>query len=173
MRLKEVYDFHCPRWDDLPDKPIFNKNVVVFINKALSTIIHEENRLTTNMVQNYSKWRYIPEINGRKYDRIHVAYLIVISVYKQVLNIKDVKEGTRVILGHMDEAKAYDLFAEALERALKRAFTHAGQENHYEIEGFKATGDHAAIELVSNAFAMKLLSEIVIDSGGYEYLGGD
>ena len=173
MNLKEIYDFRCPRWDDLPDKPIFNKNVVVFINKALSSVVKNEDQLTTNMVQNYSKWRYIPEITGRKYDRIHVAYLLVISVTKQILNIKDVKEGAQVLLNHMDEANAYNLFAEALDRSIKRTFESTIKQEDYQFQAFEATGRYATVELVTNAFAMKLLSEMVIESGGYKNLGGN
>lgn len=170
MSFEKIYNFRCPRWEDLPDRPIFNKNVVVFINNALEPILDSEHKLTTTMIQNYSKWKFIPKITGRKYERIHIAYLIVICIYKQILNIKEVNEGVRLMLNRMDPQEAYDSFAEYLERAIHRTFSNV-EADGYEFKGFTSNTDIVGTKLIAHSFALKLLGETVIKNGGYENLG--
>lgn len=88
MDIKNIYNFHCPRWDEIPEEDMFNKEVVSFINSSLSDILNEEDYLTTTMVQNYLKWEIIDRPLGRKYNRSHVAKLIVITILNKFLVLK-------------------------------------------------------------------------------------
>lgn len=170
-RINLFKNFKCPRWDDLPDKPVFGKNVIVFINSSLEGLIPERDYLTQNMIQNYSKWNIIPKIEGRKYGRNHIAYLMVITVFKELINIADVHTGVKLMLSQYSDKEAYNLFAEIFEKAIRRTFSHVKDGKVYTFEGFEIDTHLAGLKIVSNSFALRLLGQMVLEQGGFDFLG--
>lgn len=173
MNLKEIYNFHCPRWEELPEKPLFNKEVVEYINGVLSPIIDEDGYLTTTMVQNYTKWGVIPAPEGRKYNKSQISVLLVVTIYKYVLNIDYVKKGVELLLRHMDLSFAYDAVCQSLERSIKETFSFLFDEEGNMKECKKIEENYVGLFAVSNAFVLKLLAHIVIESEGYKNIGGN
>lgn len=169
MILKQIKDFTCPRWEDLPEEAIFNREAVDLINKALEPILNQESKLTTTMVQNYVKWGFLPKEEGRKYSRSRIALLIVISIYKQVISLKNVKKGVDLLLEHFPLEEAFDIFGSCVDDALKRAFDPSFNKLQHNIEEVekKMVGLYA----VANSFALKLLGETIIASDGIKNLG--
>lgn len=171
MNIKRIYSFRCPRWDELPEEPKFNKEVVAYINETFEPILEKEHYLTTTMVQNYIKWGILPNPKGRKYDRFQIACLIVITIYKQVLNIDYVKKGVDLLLKRMDREAAYNCFANSIELSIKREFGYL-MKDKVQLKEEKLNDEYIGLLAVSSAFVLKLLANIVISSQGIENIGG-
>lgn len=170
MNLEEIYYFHCPRWKELPEDPIFNREAVDFVNTSLSPILDED--LTTTMVQNYVKWELMPSEAGRKYSRLRIAYLIVISIYKQAINLSNVKKGVDLLLKHYSLDNAYDNFAMAVEEGLKKTFHPLLYKEDYKGNK-KPNKEELGLYAVANSFAYKLLGNLIIKADGVKNIGED
>lgn len=170
MNFQEIYDFSCPRWNELPDEPLFNREAVEWINKNLHPIIDQESRLTTTMVQNYVKWGFLPKEAGRKYSRERIAQLVVLSIYKQVIHLKYVHRGVDLLLNHFPIEQAYNIFCQAVENALKNTFAPFCGENPL-LKDTKMDDRKVGLYAVAASFALKLLGEMIIESNGIKNLG--
>lgn len=171
-QIEEILSFRCPRWEDLPEEPVFNKDVVAFINENLNPILHGQEAITSTMIQNYSKWEVIPALEGRKYDRRHIAILIIIILYKQILNINGVKEGIELQIQLLGMRDSFNKFADSMDLAIHQVFSAVKQDECYTFPEMKINYDSVGIQLVANAFASKLLATLIIESNGYQNLGG-
>lgn len=171
QRLKEFLAFTCPMWDELPEIPLFNHEVVDYINQTLSPIILEENPITPTMIQNYSKWGVIPKLRGRKYDRRQISCLIIISVYKQVINISDIKEGIKLQLKLGSLEEGYNIFASSLNSSIRRIFKAVLEEEKILLDGYQVEKGREGVEAIMYAFTLKLLGTSIIRSGGFASKG--
>lgn len=168
-KIENVKNFHFPRWEELPEEPIFNKEVVEYINTTLEPIITKELEITATMIQNYSKWRAIPKINGRKYGRVQIAILIVINLFKDIIQIDNIREGVVLQLAHVEEEVGYNLFAETVERALKKVFANVGNpETELTFDPITFPEKTEGLHAVAFSYAFKLLGKIIIEQGGYK-----
>lgn len=165
-RITKIYNFKCPRWEELPDKPLFNKEVVKFINELLADILDEDQTLTTTMVQNYIKLGFLPKPDGRKYNRIRIAYLIVITMFKQILTIKEISKGTKLQLKLMSKEDAYNTFCDSIEKAFYHTFKLFYESGDIKVEEFSPSQTAAGVELMAHAFALKLFGTIILEKNG-------
>ncbi len=170
MEIGEIINFSCPRWNQLPDKPIFNKEAVEYINEILAPILDQDSKLTTTKVQNYVKWGLIPKEEGRKYSKVSISHLIVISIYKQAINLSNVKKGVDLLLKHFPLEVAYDNFGQAVDNAIRNTFYPIIKKD-VEISNKELACEEIGLYAVANSFAHKLLGNIIIDSNGIENLG--
>ena len=80
--------YHIPRYDELPDLPLYMDQVVVLMERYLAPLAPgEEKPVTPAMINNYVKQGVIPPPVNKKYEKRHLAYLVVVCVLKQVLSI--------------------------------------------------------------------------------------
>lgn len=170
MPINQSTFFHCPRWNELPEESLFNRQVVSYINQIFQQIGVEEDLITMNMVQNYSKWQMIPKMQGRKYHREHIAYLIVMTTYKQVLQLEDIKRGADLILRLMDTQQGYDRFAASIENALNGLLQALSRGDQLTFDGQVVEKHSEGIQVLSNAVALKLLGTLIIREDGLENL---
>lgn len=166
--FKEILQFHCPRWSELPDEDLFSSELVSYINRQLKILFDEDSSLTQTMIQNYVKLGYLPSPNGRKYNKEHLARLIVLSIYKQVIHISHIAKGVELQLQLLPIYLAYDEFAEALENALHRCFQPLTDKGRYTLEKIEADENQVGLLTISNAFALKLLGNYIIQMDGYK-----
>lgn len=172
-RLEQILSFSCPSWEDLPDDLMFNRQLVDYLDELLSPIINEPVIITTTMIQNYSKREIIPKPIGRKYGRQHLAYLILIIIYKQVLQTEDIRKGVDLQLGLMELDQAYNIFARALNQALSKVFKGVDQSQPLTFEAFTVHPETEGVQVVAYAFAFRLLGITIIESQGYRKIGED
>ncbi|MGO1580218.1 MAG: DUF1836 domain-containing protein [Peptoniphilaceae bacterium] len=168
--LYEIFSFHCPRWNELPEEPLLNSELVDYICETLDPIMNGKRAITQTMIQNYSKWKIIPRLKGRKYERKHISILIIICIYKQVININQLKRGLKLQQNQMSLSESYDHFTEVLEVTLKRIFSFVKRNDNLYFKEYESKKGLEGITVVSNAFALKLLSEIIIQNNGFEKL---
>ena len=117
---KEIETATLPRWKELPDIELYMDQVISLVGKYLTPILpkQEQALLTKSMVNNYVKLELIPAPVKKKYSRVHLAFLIAITLLKQVLTIPEIKTGI-VYQGRVSGThEAYNIFCHELEKAL-------------------------------------------------------
>lgn len=109
-----------PRWDELPDIELYMDQVINLVSKYLGPILSHQDQpmLTKSMVNNYVKLGLIPAPVKKKYSRVHLAFLIAITLLKQVLTIPEIKTGI-IYQGRISGIhEAYNIFCDVLESSL-------------------------------------------------------
>lgn len=161
---KSLLSFHLPRWEELPELDLYMDQVITLVDQYLSSVIHSKKHmlLTPSMVNNYVKNGMIPSPKKKRYTRKHVAFLIAITLLKQVLTIAEVKQGI-VFQGKMIGIRnAYNLYCEMQEEAIHRVCTQAmGREMKEITEVYEI--QYLAAYSSTKAFANKLLAEKMIE----------
>lgn len=128
--IKEILEFHLPRFDELPSIDLYMDQVLTIIENSLNIFSSEndENIITKSMINNYVKQNVIEKPCKKRYTKLHVSYLIIISVLKKVLSISEV---SKLINNQNYNVKDfYNMFCYELEYSLKNTFL----ENVNEIE---------------------------------------
>ena len=156
--------FHLPRWEELPTLELYMDQVITLIDQYLSPVIQTEKHplLTSSMVNNYVKKGMIPAPEKKRYNQKHLAFLIAITMLKQVLTIPEIKTGILFQGKVVGIRNAYNGFCEEQEKAIHLV----GKEAMGEPE--QMTSEPIPIELVAmkgatRSFANKLLAEKTIE----------
>ena len=84
-------DIALPRWESLPDIGLYMDQVVTLMERAFSPAL-PKGEMTKSMVNNYVKVGLIPRPSGKKYDREHLAMLMMIGVLKQALSMESIAQ---------------------------------------------------------------------------------
>lgn len=117
---QELMNFHLPRWNELPSIDLYMDQLISLIERYLAPFsIGDEKIITAAMVNNYVKMKLIPAPEKKRYNRVHLAYLIVISTFKQVFSLSDIKTAIAMQTEVKSEKDSYNLFCEEQERALQ------------------------------------------------------
>ena len=107
-----------PEWETLPDIGLYMDQVVTLMERAFGGAL-PKGEITKSMVNNYVKVELIPRPIGKKYDREHLAMLLMIGVLKQALSMESIAQVLRPLCdGGVREG--YTRFAEEF-RALDSA----------------------------------------------------
>ena len=87
-------DFALPAWDTFPALPLYMDQVVFLLNQYLTLLPEQagERQVTPAMINNYVKLKIIPPPVKKRYDRTHLAYLVIVCVCKQTLTTGDIKK---------------------------------------------------------------------------------
>ena len=120
-RLLEGYQL--PEWDDFPELPLYMDQVIYLMNQYLSLLDREENRqqVTPAMINNYVKLAIIPRPVKKRYDRVHLAFLIMVCVLKQTVSTAEIKKLIPVNFGEKEIKPLYEGFRDAF-RGAKNTF---------------------------------------------------
>lgn len=167
--VDEISQVHLPRWHELPELDLYMDQVVTLVERYLSPLMVQgtEKMLTKSMVNNYVKLQLIPAPVKKQYSRRHLAFLIAITVLKQVVTIKEVKQGIMNLAKVTGEKNAYNYFVEEQERAI-HGVANSLMENHdIPIEFQDVDESKLALKMASMAFATKIAAErlVFIQSG--------
>lgn len=90
-----IETYHLPVWQELPSLELYMDQVIILLTQYLSFIpmnIDDDKLITASIINNYVRMKVIPPPVKKKYSRIHIAYLIMICVLKQSLNISSVQK---------------------------------------------------------------------------------
>ena len=124
-------------WDDLPDIPLYMDQVVSYLSRQLFSY-GEGDALTSAMINNYMKDGLLERAHGKKYDQVHLAYLIAITAMKQVMSVREMKVLTTVGREQGEPDKQYGYFCRYLDEALSDTVRHIDEN----------TSDHDLPKLV-------------------------
>ena len=151
--LKEL---RLPRWEELPELELYMDQVITLVDRYLSPLIEDEKHqlLSSAMVNNYVKHKLV-------YNRNHLAYLIAITLLKQVFAIPDINELIRMQLAINEPKDAYNSFCAVQEEALLQvAKIVLGEDVHLT----RRSDDfyYLAMESAVASFTQKMLAEKII-----------
>ena len=168
--MDELQRYHLPRWEELPDIELYMDQVITLIERYLEPLLDEADQetnkiITSAMINNYVKLGIMPKPVKKRYERIHLAHMIVITVLKQVILIPEVKQGIylqTLVSGNIEAA--YDLFCDELEDALRvmtRRFRPTGSDvDTITIE--RVGIDRLGLHMACVSMASKIITEKVI-----------
>ena len=111
---QEIQALELPVWEILPDIGLYMDQVVTLMDRTFSPTL-PKGEMTKSMVNNYVKVGMIPRPTGKKYDRDHLAMLIMIGVLKQALSMESISR----LLGFLcerDVRTGYDQFCAIIRR---------------------------------------------------------
>ncbi len=124
--------FKIPRWEEIPNIDLYLDQVVNFIDESLANCIIEEVNIkkeetthkviTKTMINNYVKQGVVEPPIKKKYTKKHIAYLIIISILKQVYSINDIDNLIKLAIKTTSVDLAYNIFCEELEKTINLTF---------------------------------------------------
>ena len=120
----EVMDFRMPRYEELPRINLYLDQVIDEVVYILSPIFgnNDSKWITHTMVGNYVKQGLIPRPLGKKYAKEHIAYLVYISIAKQVLSMGEIRHLVEIQQEAYPIELAYDYLCNEFENALRDIF---------------------------------------------------
>ena len=166
-------EFHLPRWQELPDLDLYMDQVIQLVDQYLMPVIQTDKHplLTPAMVNNYVKKDLIPAPVKKRYQRKHLAFLIAITLLKQVITIPEIKSGI-LFQGKVSGIReAYDLFCNEQEYAIQ-FITNQAKLTSFEGE-ISTELDLVAVQAATRSFANKLLAEKMISLQAKYILNGE
>ncbi len=122
--IEKILKCHIPRWNELPEIDLYLDQVVNYLEKYLDLVNSntEDKIITKTMINNYVKQGIMPAPEKKKYNKSHIAYLIVICVLKQVYSIGDIGKLISGTIEYFEIGKAYNRFCANLEVSIKNVF---------------------------------------------------
>lgn len=131
---KYLKGFSLPSWEDFPSIDLYMDQVVVLLNEYLSIFLSSSDiQITSTMINNYVKLKTIPAPVKKRYSKIHLAYLVMVSTLKQTLSMDTI---SKIIPPDLDEeslkvvytsfvtnhGKAYSYVSDQIYSVAKRFF---------------------------------------------------
>ena len=165
--IKKIKTIELPRWHQLPELALYLDQVLEYVNQTIGFVFinHREKDdkvLTSSMINNYVKHHIMPPPIKKKYNRDHIAFIITITILKQVANLNDVSQGIRHLTTVFGKVDAYNQFISFLENALKSSTRELEQKP--EISSFETPVDLNLLPLktATIAFASIMMSQYLL-----------
>jgi hypothetical protein len=121
----EMLSFHLPRYHEIPSIDLYMDQVIGYVEQSLAPFKAQDKEkiITSSMVNNYVKQGLVSAPVKKKYNKEHIAYIIVVCILKQILSISETYDYIKRQIEMAPIETAYDYFAEKLEEALYSTFT--------------------------------------------------
>jgi len=114
-----------PRWEELPDLDLYMDQVLSLTDRYLDPLSVKP--ITAAMINNYVKLKLIPPAKGKRYSRIHVAFIFAIAILKDVFEIAQIRDGILIETNILGLKNAYNQFTSEVENAIRLVEKQSGQ----------------------------------------------
>lgn len=163
-----IASFSLPRYGDLPDIELYRDQVIGYVEQALAPlkISNGEAWLTPSMVNNYVKAGLLPAPVKKRYTRDHIAMLLVICLFKQLLPITAIQRLIRIQGLSYPLGVSYDYAATEISHALGDAFD-PGSPRPVDSAS-RVTRESLLVRSAATAFASKAFLLAYLQFTGYE-----
>ena len=146
--LEELGQRRLPAWEELPDLALYMDQVLSLTARYLPG--GADKALTAAMVNNYVKQKVLPPPVSKRYDRSHIAALMMLCILKSIMPIADIQ---RLFQSAGDDGiqALYEEFRSVYSQAnqlVARQLTALSQEGRSRFL-FAALGSQAAQELAA------------------------
>lgn len=159
-----LQNIHLPRWDELPDIDIYMEQLVTLVERYTEPFKVNQSThplLTASMVNNYVKQKLIPAPIKKRYDKRHIARLIILTILKQAFDIAVVQKGIELqIKRSQDYSLAYEQFCNQMEETIQLFFV---DENTVKFELDVLDTTYQPIQLATIALTSKLVTENMLN----------
>lgn len=120
LRNDEFKTLKLPRWEDFPAFELYIDQVIAFVCDKLEIFRNDDEPLiTAAMINNYVKNGVLHPPVKKKYDRTHLAKLIVICISKRILALSQISDAIAVMSRGYDIAEGYNIFCDEVEYEVK------------------------------------------------------
>lgn len=128
--LEQKYSLICeklaahklPRWENFPDIDLYMDQVVAVMEKALALYnkngAEESKLITPSIINNYVKLKIIPAPVKKRYNKEHLAYLVMICILKQTLAISSIVKMINLQLDKKSVKQLYNEFCTIYENVI-------------------------------------------------------
>ncbi len=114
--------WHFPRLRELPEFELYMDQVIALSEKYLSVLAPDhKGLLTPSMINNYVKSGVLPPPQNKKYNRTHLAMLLIICTSKSILEISTISDVLSKSIAENELESVFDAFAEMYENAIASA----------------------------------------------------
>ncbi len=119
-KTEELINFRLPRYEEFPVFELYIDQVISFISESLSVFNKgDEPIITQAMINNYVKNGVIPAPVKKKYNREHLAKLVVICVSKRMLPLSYISEAIMLMSRFFEIEEGYNIFCDEVEYEIK------------------------------------------------------
>jgi hypothetical protein len=119
---KELKNITLPRFCEFPTFELYIDQVLSFVCERLSAFqLGDEPIITQAMINNYVKNGVLHPPVKKKYDRTHLAKLIVICISKRMLPLSYISDAIAVMSRGYDIEEGYNVFCDEVEYEIKCA----------------------------------------------------
>jgi hypothetical protein len=149
-----IETIHFPRWEELPEFDLYMDQVIALVEKYLGSLSPDKKELITpSMINNYVKSGVLPPPKNKKYNRLHLALLMIICSAKSVLEISVISD---IVMESGDIESLLDSYAKIYENSISEAVKKA-REIVTKTESSKVLGA-IALENALNAGASRTVA---------------
>ena len=149
-------EYSVSPWEKLPEIELYMDQVLGYMDKQLGIYNAGESKtLTSSMINNYVKEEIIPRPEHKKYGRSHLAMLMMLCAFKQILPIAD---AGKLLAPCADEAVLQDSYARFCEM-MRAAFRDVSQAVEKTPESERL---QLATELTATATACKIAAQFLV-----------
>ncbi len=114
-----INTFHLPRWEELPTFPLYIDQVVYYIENNLQILSFNNEKIITNsMINNYVKHGIVKPPVKKKYERIHLAYFIVVCILKKSYSLDEISKLIQVQIKDFPTDQSYNYFCDEIEACI-------------------------------------------------------
>lgn len=107
-------DYKIPTWDELPIIELYMDQVIALMNRYLKRFFTSDTEdtpvITPPMINNYVKLKAMPAPVKKRYSKVHIAYLIMISSLKQALSIPTIQKILPLLENEESVKDLYEIF---------------------------------------------------------------
>lgn len=115
---------HLPRWEELPAIDLYIDQVVTLLETWLFFIPNNEEKLITkSMINNYVKHGIVDPPLKKKYTTKHLAYLIIVCIFKQVYSMNEITQMIRLQIHAYPLDEAYNYYIEDFEECVNNVLS--------------------------------------------------
>ncbi len=114
--------YNMPAWDDLPAFDLYMDQVIIIMNQYMEifNIANDQDLVvTSSMINNYVKLKIMPPPIKKKYSKVHIAYLLMISSLKHTLSISHIQKIIPTPLPEDEVRKIYEVFTKNIRNAFR------------------------------------------------------
>lgn len=158
-----------PTWDELPGLELYMDQVIILLNEYLRLFAigsEADKFITPPMINNYVKLKIMPAPIKKKYNKVHLAYLIVICSLKQTLSMSTIQKIIPLNLSEDDVRSIYETFATNHKKVLKTTYEKVKAVSQYISDPEKQNSQGIYNLVIQNAIysnLAKLLTEKLSD----------
>lgn len=162
---KHISAFSLPEWEDIPDFGLYMDQIITLMTQYLDYLppdVKDKQLITSASVNNYVRMKIMPEPIGKKYYREHIAYLIIICILKQSLNIAYIQKLVPCGLSKEDLRNVYSSFA-SNHRATSNFFVRQIRTAANPILNNPTTTDYSVDNLICSCAVAAGLSQLLAE----------
>ncbi len=121
----DVDKFTLPKYSELPEMGLYLEQMLAVVNGRLEPVLSEP--VTGAMISNYVKTGAVPSPVSKKYRRVHLCYIVVTSLMKQVFSLQQISQFFEIQRAHYPLDIAFNFFCEEFLNALKASVNFTGE----------------------------------------------